>query len=322
MNFKSTLRLSPEQYFSVKQKKTGICLHHTVGGSAASSIDWWKRDNQMVGTAYIIDRDGSVYQAFEPEGWAYQFGLKWPQQDKLAFERRFIGIEIASEGGLIESGGNLYCFDKVSPKTLKSKNEAFDFGRPYRGYRYFDKYESAQIDSAVQLVNYLLSTFNIEKKIPARYMEFYGQKLKNFNGVIGHVNVREDKSDPLPDENFWKRIINECGLQLTEINGSANVLAAENNKPALSQDQVQALFLENVKQFNSMNTAAGSMVKGLLWELQDSGRNTYIRLRDAVRDGHVVFYDLVQGDAGLVEMAAKSLGFKSCDSNRLEVYNA
>jgi hypothetical protein len=170
------------------------------------------------------------------------------------------------------------------------------------------------------LVNYLIQTFNIERKIPRNYLDYYGTKLKNFNGVIGHVNVREDKSDPLPDNEFWNIVIKECQLQLTDINGTTPQPLSPNNTLTLSQ--IDQLFQENLVQFSKMNRAAGNLVKALLWELQDVGRNTYIRLRDAVNDGHVVSYDMVQGDPNLVNLAAESLGFKSWNANRLEVHNA
>lgn len=329
----NSLKLPDDQYFSSGNYKTGICLHHTCGSSATSTIDWWKRDTQMVGTAFIVDRDGTIYQAFDPLGWAYQFGLKWKDPDRLNFEKRFIGIEIASEGGLIENNGSLYCFDTISPRTIKKREEAFDYGKVYRGYRYFDKYEQKQIDSVVQLVNYLCDNFNIERKLPVDYMNFYGDQLKNFRGIIGHVNVRLDKSDPAPDKSFWQNIIAGCNLQLIDAASSEaiptsspaiNVAAPEANVEivTLTEVQIQNLFQENLIQFSKMNRAAGNMVKGLLWELQDGGRNTYIRLKDAVIDGHVVFYEIVQGNEKFVPLAAQSLGFKSWDNNRLEVYNA
>ncbi len=324
LSVSSNLALPEDQWFQNGEPKTGICLHHTVGGTASSSVDWWKRDQQMVGTAYIIDRDGTIFQAFNPNAWAYQFGLKWPQQDKLAFEKRFIGIEVASEGGLIESNGNLYCFGTVNSRTLKNRNETFDYGKPYRGYRYFDQYEPAQIDSVINLVNELLQKYNIERKIPRNYMDYYGMKLKDFKGVIGHVNVRDDKTDPLPDDHYWKRVINECNLQLVDVGGTAPQapISSETASTQLTSEQIQKLFEENVAQFSKMDRPAGNMVKGLLWELQDENRNTYIRLHDAAADGFVVSYELVQGDAALIPLAAKSLGFKSWNSNRLEVFNA
>jgi hypothetical protein len=317
LTFNNRLTLLADQYFPTGGTKTGISLHHTVGGFAASTVDWWKRDGQMVGVAFIIDRDGTIYQVFDPKAWAYQFGLKWGDPDRVNFEKRFIGIEIASEGALIESGGNLYSFGVVSSKTLKPQSEAFDYGQLYRGFRYFDKYEAAQIDSVVQLVDSLLTTYNIERNIPKNYIGYYGQNLKDFRGVLGHVNVREDKSDPMPDNSFWQRVINDCHLQLIDI-GSTTMGGAT----GMTTDQVQKLFQENLAQFSIMNVAAGSMVKGLLWELQDGDRNTYIRLRSAEDQGYVIYYDMVQGDPNLVPLAAQSLGFKSWANNRLEVYNA
>jgi len=86
--------------------------------------------------------------------------------------------------------------------------------------------------------------------------------------------------------------------------------------------QIQELFQENVAQFSTMAVGAGAMVKGLLWELQDDNRNTYIRLHSAKNQGYVVYYDIVQGDPNLIRLAAQSLGFKSWANNRLEVFNA
>ena len=152
-----SLRLPDGEFFPAARKKSGIAIHHTVGGTALSTLEHWLRDTtkagkrRVVGTAYMIDRDGTVYQVFEPLAWAFQFGLEWPPARQMKFEQRFIGIEIASEGGLTEFDGDLYCFDQVSPKTRKPRAESFDYGKPYRGYRYFDQYEPAQVDSLVSL---------------------------------------------------------------------------------------------------------------------------------------------------------------------------
>jgi hypothetical protein len=78
--FDHSLRLPDGEFFPAARKKTGIALHHTEGGTAASTI----------------------HQVFEPTAWAFQFGLKWPPARRMKFEQRFIGIEIASEGGLTE----------------------------------------------------------------------------------------------------------------------------------------------------------------------------------------------------------------------------
>jgi N-acetyl-anhydromuramyl-L-alanine amidase AmpD len=126
-----SLRLPESQYFPGAQRKTGIAIHHTVGGTAESTFRWWRAKQSHVGTAYIVERDGTVFEVFDPAGWSYQFGLDWDPIARIRFEKRFIGIELASEGGLTEHDGELYCYDRVSPRQLKPKTEAFDYGEPY-----------------------------------------------------------------------------------------------------------------------------------------------------------------------------------------------
>lgn len=86
--------------------------------------------------------------------------------------------------------------------------------------------------------------------------------------------------------------------------------------------QIAELFQANVQQLDLMNIAAGSMVKALIMELQRDNRNTYIRLHDAVSDGHVVYYDFVEGDKSLVFRLARALGFQEVTDSKLEVPHA
>lgn len=307
------LRLPDTEYFPGRDPKSGICIHHTVGGSALSTFNWWRDDKNTVGTAYLIARDGTVHEVFDPNCWAWQFGLKWPSEQKIAFEKRYVGIEIASEGGLIESEGNLYCFDRVSPRTLKKRDEAFDYGTVFRGYRFFDKYETAQVDSLTELINDLCNQFKIPKQTPNDHYKFYGETLKDFKGIIGHTMVRQDKSDPAPDQSMWDTLISGCSLQTVD----------PEQAPAPPTDvDTDELFEHNIQQINVMNVAAGSMIKGLIMELERGDRDTYIKLRDAVAGGHKVNYDFVKGDPGLVFRIAGAFGFKTVTNDTLEVRNA
>ena len=53
-----SLRLPDGQFFPAARKKTGIAIHHTVGGTALSTMAHWLKDRtrsgklRMVGTAY------------------------------------------------------------------------------------------------------------------------------------------------------------------------------------------------------------------------------------------------------------------------------
>jgi len=259
-----SLRFPDGEFFPAKRKKTGIALHHTVGGTAYSTFDYWLKDRnragnrRVVGTAYIIDRDGTVYQVFEPTAWAFQFGLKWAPARQMKFEQRFIGIEIASEGGLTEFNGKLYCFDRISPKTEKSRDEAFEYHEYYRGYKYFDRYEPVQIDRLIHLINYLCDTFSIPRQVPYPTIDYYGERLADFRGIIGHAMVRRDKSDPAPVLEMWDRVITECKLLAVPIPKADQPEAIH-----LTEHQLERLFTGNMTQVTRLSVAAGSLVKGL-----------------------------------------------------------
>jgi hypothetical protein len=318
--FDHSLRLPEGEYFPAARKKTGIAIHHTVGGTAASTLNHWLKDRtrtgkrRMVGTAFIIDRDGTSHQVFEPTAWAFQFGLKWPPARKMKFEQRFIGIEIASEGGLTEFEGRLYCFDRISPKTVKPRAEVFDYGRLYRGYRYFDKYEPAQTDQLVELISHLCDTYSIERRVPYPPHDYYGERLADFKGIIGHAMVRPDKTDPAPMQTLWDRIITDCKLDRVTIPQAENP-----NEPSLDGEALDALFESNIAQIANMSVAAGSSVKGLIMEL--GRRDTHIRLTAAEAGGHKVKYELVTGSGQLVKRIATALGFERVAESLLQVRN-
>jgi len=313
-----SLRLPESEYFPQQHEKTGIAIHHTVGPSARSAFDWWLKHRrnggrpEMVGTAYIIETDGTVYEVFDPSAWAYQFGLDWTPATKLKFEQRFIGIELVSEGGLIESDGELYCYDKVSPRTKKPRDEAFDFGGEYRGYRWFDKYSSAQRHALSDLVDSLCSRFPIPRRRPEHPFDFYGDALMHFEGVIGHAMVRADKSDPAPDKRMWNVLQNEAHVWPVAVER-----AVRKRTRVLGSQQVEALFADNLRVVHEMRVPAGSLVKALLMELERRG--TYVRLAEPELTGHAVHYEFLQGDRSLIGRIGRALHFHKITDELLEL---
>ena len=313
-----SLRLPEDQVFPPAMTKSGIAIHHTVGGSALSTFNHWLKDrtkagkNRVVGTAYIIDRDGTVFEVFEPTAWAFQFGLEWSSRQQRRFEQRFIGIELASEGALLEHLGKLYCFDRISEKTLKPRDEVYDHGSAYRGYRYFDLYEPVQIDRLVHLINYLCESRSIKRRVPYPPLDYYGERLAHFKGVIGHAMVRRDKSDPAPMKALWDRLIAECGLQPMLISKDARF-----GRSQPSEEQAEALFAANIAQIRKLATGAGSLVKGLIMELER--RNAFIRLADAEDGGHKLRYEFVSGSKSLMKRLASALGIERVTDSHIEV---
>ena len=58
-----SLRLPASQYVPGARRKSGIAIHHTVGGTARETYELWCADGRagrkprLVGTAYIVDRE-------------------------------------------------------------------------------------------------------------------------------------------------------------------------------------------------------------------------------------------------------------------------
>lgn len=319
-----SLRLPPSEYFPEVQRKTGIAIHHTVCVSAHATVELWRNDKtgdgapRPVATAFVIDRDGIIYEVFDPAAWGWQFGLSWRDEDRIAFEKRFIGIEIASEGGLVEQHGELYAFDRVSPVTIKARSEAFDGGTFYRGYRWFDRYEPEQLESLGRLVDDLCTRFSIPRRYPEKPFLYYGDGLRQFEGVIGHAMVRSDKSDPMPDPQLWTMLEERAALKPMRVTPSARASGAAT---PLTLFEIQALADRNARRLNQMDVAAGSIVKALVMELER--RRVYLKLDEpAVGGAHAIGYDVVQGDRGQVARVANALGFKAVTDRLLEVSDA
>jgi N-acetyl-anhydromuramyl-L-alanine amidase AmpD len=211
MNISTKLRLPESEYFNAPQKKHLIILHHTVGGSAKSTFDYWRTDPEHIGTAYIVERDGTIYEVFPPECWAYYLGLKIGPMGVV--DKRSIGIEIASEGALLEREGKYYEFGRMSEQT-RFAGPIFDNGNAWRDYRYFAQYTSAAIAAICELVDHLLTQFSIPRQTPPNRTDSDLAAYRNYKGVLTHCQLRPDKTDCHPGF-AWDQLIASCKLELT-----------------------------------------------------------------------------------------------------------
>jgi len=190
-------RLPADQFFQESFIKRQIYIHHTVGGSAVSSFNYWLQQPERVGTAYLIDRDGTIYETFDPVYWCHHLGLKHARNKEL--NQHSIGIEIASEGALQFHNQKLTAFDGKQVFRSGYVNNIHE----WRGYQYFDSYEQAQIFSLYKLVKHLCEQHSVPKKcIEQKLSTTYSEEFFDFNGILGHCNVRADKTDPHPRFRF------------------------------------------------------------------------------------------------------------------------
>lgn len=185
--------IKSDNFFKEEIKKTQIYLHHTVSSNAKGSISWWDQDGKPIATAYVIDKDGTIYQTFDPKYWSFHLGLKYGPSRGFA-DKKSIGIEIVNEGGLKKISDKNFMWNDGKSKYV---GKVITLEKPWRGYQYFAAYTDQQVNAVAELLKYLIPKFNIEKKVLESY-DFNTNYALNYKGILSHCNVREDKSDISP----------------------------------------------------------------------------------------------------------------------------
>jgi len=204
-NFDRSLFLPDNQYVKEETDKQAIVLHHTEGASAASSVESWTSNPDRIATAYLVERDGTIYEVFDPKYWAWHLGsgkmLK--TNNATLANNRTIGIELANEGALELKGGKYYCFgsnrEYVGRPWGFGNNEVIT--ETWRDSTYWAAYPEAQQKATASLVSYLCSRFNIPKTIIGK-LDYDKSVLLTGRGVFTHATVRTDKQDLHPGFDF------------------------------------------------------------------------------------------------------------------------
>lgn len=188
------------EYIKEETTKEMIVYHHTVSSSGAFVDDWWKSDKgkSRVAASFIIEKDGTISQVFDPKYWAYHIG----KGSTSAHNKRSIAIEIVNEGML---------WQKVIGKDTKyfwldGKKQytggVYKHPVEYRGSYFFASYTDAQYQALAELTLKLQKEFNI----PSRFNMSLDYDVNNlmFKGIVSHRNLRADKTDVSPAFDYQK----------------------------------------------------------------------------------------------------------------------
>lgn len=200
--------LTPDQYFKedCSALKKQIVLHHTAGGpSAENTVHGWQFTTERVGTAFLIDADGVIHQAFGSKYWAYHIAFSRNTNKVPEFYHNFtretniakgsIGIEICNWGQLIQKkDGEFYNYIN----NIVPKDQVIELETPHRGYKFFHKYNDKQLASLKELLVYLCATYNIDKTYDHGIWDINTRALDGDNGIFAHVSYRSDKVDVNP----------------------------------------------------------------------------------------------------------------------------
>jgi N-acetyl-anhydromuramyl-L-alanine amidase AmpD len=191
-----SLKLNPVQYVVEKRVPKGICLHHTAGYTASSSIAWWNKNAEKVATPWVIEKNGTKYLCHpEADGWAWHMGSR-----VTSFERQTIGVEIVNIGFLTLKGNTL--FDAYGQKYCSlDEKDKYHKSAPWRGQTYWAAYTDQQIQAVVEVVRAACEAYSLKKLIVTPAMRDVLCASAVMSGgvtIFSHQNIIQYKTDVGP----------------------------------------------------------------------------------------------------------------------------
>lgn len=253
-------------YYAVSHPKERIVLHFTAG-QLRSDLSALTRDNYHVSVAFLIGRDGTVYQLFSSKYWSGHLGKgignthTGNAQDKCT-----IAIEISNYGYLTEHNGNLETYysrqadtqGNIGPAdvycSIDDMQAYLKTDEPFRGQSYYAAYTNEQMESLVILLRYLTAQYNIPRAFlpePKRYQAT--EDVLQFNGIVSHINYRPTGKWDIGPAFNWKRLIADVQAaefepQFTRAVPVSDTRGLPKSADGLlqSEDQIDALLPEPV----------------------------------------------------------------------------
>lgn len=208
---RTTFRLPTTEFANETVPKDLIMLHFTASSSAQSVYSAWMAPVNgkpyRVATAYVVDRDGAIYEFFPPEKWAWHLGMTGNNPNSIN-DRRAVAIEIVNVGALREDRANKdqlnwwpnnfgtrWCAKAEKDRYVKAS---------YRGNSYYATFPAVQVTAVHDLVHSIAARFDIPKVLPPedKRTVFDPVYFSAYKGIASHQNYRADKTDIGPAWNW------------------------------------------------------------------------------------------------------------------------
>jgi len=201
----NTIRLKHDNddwYYKSVTKKDKIVLHFTAG---VLHGDIGELTRQHVSVAYVLARDGIIYEMFDPKYWSYHLG-RGATGGNQKNSKASIGIEISNFGPLTldKENGFLKTWSG-KPYCGIDQTEAYVYVEEgYRGSHYFATYTDEQYRALDSLITNICREHDILRRLPP--LDQRGKKLSQIGeGIWSHENFRTDKQDVGPAFD-WMRV--------------------------------------------------------------------------------------------------------------------
>ncbi len=240
-------------FHAVEHPKQRIVMHFTAG-NLRGDMSTLTRQDFHVSVAFVIARDGTIYQLFPSKFWSGHLGAGVGNDGTgNAQDKATIGIELSNYGYLTEHQGNLETIysrqkdsktGKVGPADVYcslNDTEAYQkINTPFRGQVYYPTHTSEQYDSLIVLLRYLTATYKIPRQFLPPATRFQTTKdLLTFKGIVSHINYRTSGKWDLGPAFDWDRVI--AGVQAV----SFAPMASRSLEPVFESDTVGAVTSED-----------------------------------------------------------------------------
>lgn len=199
--FHNVIRLktndSSNFFYGENVKKTKI-FQHLTHGVLPGDIGTLSQPGVHVSTAFVVARDGTIYQLFPSSCWSYHLGSNTSAPNSI-WSPRSIAIEASCIGPLSESSADPDVLIDSYGKPYCSKSDTEFYKQlSYRGYSYYATLTDAQYESINYLTKELCNKHGIPlSKINEEKAFDYFQKIPSATYLF-HSNVRKDKVDCSP----------------------------------------------------------------------------------------------------------------------------
>jgi N-acetyl-anhydromuramyl-L-alanine amidase AmpD len=259
-------------FYNQKYSKKKVVLHFTVGHLKGDLLSLTSESRGHVSTAFVVARDGMIYQLFSSAAWSYHLGRNAQggngNQSKIS-----IGVEISNYGPLIKKGNELHTVYSKAADPRRSKDDVYctledteqyiKLSKKYRGYQYFANYTNEQYHAIIVLLRYLTNTYDIPRKFVDEANRFKTTRAgsADFEGITSHVNFRSDKFDIGPAFD-WERVI--AGVTADTYGGNPLEDAVKNAEKKVAEAQ------EAVEHANAALATAKAELEAAQNALEDS----------------------------------------------------
>ena len=228
-------------YYAEKAPKNQIVLHFTAGHIQGDLHSLTYGNGEHVSTAFVIGRNGTVYQLFSSAHWSYHLG-RGAVGGNTRGSKHSIAIELSNYGPLVPEGGQLMCWHDDVYCDLATAEAYRQLDSPFRDRHYYASFSDAQYESLVVLLRYLTASYDIPRSVlpeADRYMPISEDTALNFKGILSHVNFRPSGKWDIGPAFDWGRMI--AGMMADRFEGPP-VIAERGVEVIGSRDMLEEVF--------------------------------------------------------------------------------